>query len=136
MVRKLSIMAGLVAILAVSASDFAAARVAGRGAGGGRSASVHRNVNVNRNVNVHRNVNVNRNVNVHRNVNVNRRVGAGVGVGAVRPWVRRPYFGTVVGGVALGTMIAVTTVPAVPAPGLCWYWADPSQTQGYWDYCQ
>ena len=30
MFRKLSIMAGLVAILAVSASDFAAARVAGR----------------------------------------------------------------------------------------------------------
>ena len=120
MLRKLSIMAGLVAILAVSASDFAAARVAGRGAGGGRSAGVHRNVNANRNVNVNRRVGV----------------GAGVGVGGVRPWVRRPYFGTVVGGVALGTMIAVAAVPAVPAPGLCWYWADPSQTQGYWDYCQ
>ena len=36
MLRKLCIMTGLVAILAVSASDFAAARVAGRGAGGGR----------------------------------------------------------------------------------------------------
>jgi hypothetical protein len=23
-----------------------------------------------------------------------------------------------------------------PADGLCWYWVDPSQTQGYWDYCQ
>ena len=51
MLRKLCIMTGLVAILAVSASDFAAARVASRGAGGGRSAGVHRNVNVNRNVN-------------------------------------------------------------------------------------
>jgi hypothetical protein len=82
--------------------------------------------------NINRGGNVNRNVN--RNVNVNRHVG--VGGGAVRPWVRRPYFGTIVGGVALGTLIAVTVAPAAPAPNLCWYWVDPSQTQGYWDYCQ
>jgi hypothetical protein len=93
---------------------------------------VNRNANINRNVNVNRNVN--RNINVNRNVSVNRRVG--VGVGAVRPWVRRPYFGTIVGGVALGTIIAATAVPVVPAPGLCWYWTDPSNTRGYWDYCQ
>jgi hypothetical protein len=80
--------------------------------------------------NVNRNANINRNVN--RNVNVNRHVGGGV----VRPWVRRPYFGTIVGGVALGALIAATAVPVAPADGLCWYWADPSQTQGYWDYCQ
>ena len=49
---------------------------------------------------------------------------------------RRPYFGTVGGGVALGTLIAVSAVPPVPAPGVCWYWAEASQTQGYWDYCQ
>ncbi len=134
MLRKFSIVAGLAALLAVSASDFAAARSvhAGRSGGGHRSAGVHHNANVHRNTNVHRNVNVNRNVNVHRNVNVNRNVHVGV----VRPWVRRPYFGTIVGGVALGTMIAVTAMPPVPAPGLCWYWADASQTQGYWDYCQ
>jgi hypothetical protein len=82
--------------------------------------------------NVNRNANVNRNVN--RNVNVNRHVGGGGGV--VRPWVRGPYFGTIVGGVALGALIAATAVPVAPADGLCWYWADPSQTQGYWDYCQ
>ena len=23
-----------------------------------------------------------------------------------------------------------------PAPNLCWYWADPTMTRGYWDYCQ
>ena len=23
-----------------------------------------------------------------------------------------------------------------PAPGMCWYYTDPSQTQGFWDYCQ
>lgn len=76
--------------------------------------------------------NVNRNANVNRNVNVHGRVGVGV----VRPWVRRPYFGTVVGGVALGALIAATVVPVTPADGLCWYWVEPSQTQGYWDYCQ
>jgi len=53
-----------------------------------------------------------------------------------RPWSRRAYYGTVVGGVALGTLLAVAAAPAVaPAPGLCWYWADPYQTRGYWDYC-
>jgi hypothetical protein len=55
-----------------------------------------------------------------------------------RPWVRRPYYGRVIAGVALGTLIAVTAygvVPRRPAPDLCWYWADPSQTRGYWDYC-
>jgi len=44
-----------------------------------------------------------------------------------------------VGGVALGTMIAVTamgTVPAVPAPNMCWFRVDAVQTSGYWDYCQ
>jgi hypothetical protein len=100
-----------------------------RAGGGGGAAHVRTGGgNVNRNANVNRNVNRN----VHRNVNVHGRVGAGV----VRPWVRRPYFGTIVGGVALGALIAATVVPVTPADGLCWYWADPSQTQGYWDYCQ
>ena len=55
-----------------------------------------------------------------------------------RPWVRRPYYGTIVAGVALGTLIvvgAVGVVPVRPAPNLCWYWADPYGNQGYWDYC-
>jgi len=55
-----------------------------------------------------------------------------------RPWVRRPYYGRVIAGVALGTIIAVTAaglVPRRPAPDLCWYWSDPYQTRGYWDYC-
>jgi hypothetical protein len=136
------VMTAIAAIIAVSASDFAAARTAGRGGGGGRAAGAHGNVHANRggtahrNVSANHNVSANRNVHVNRNVNVNRNVHVGVGVGVVRPWVRRPYFGTIVGGVVLGTMIAVSVVPPVPAPGLCWYWADPSQAQGYWDYCQ
>jgi hypothetical protein len=72
-------------------------------------------------------------------------VGAGVGAGAiavvrpVRPWARRAYYGTVVGGIALGTLITVTAVavaPEAPAPNVCWYWTDESRSQGYWDYCQ
>ena len=56
----------------------------------------------------------------------------------VRVWTNRPYYGRVVGGVALGTIIAATAigaVPVAPAPNMCWYWADPSQSRGYWDYC-
>jgi hypothetical protein len=60
-------------------------------------------------------------------------------VGGYRPWYRRPHFGTVIGGIALGTIVAATAVgvaPAyAPAPGTCWYWADEYQSRGYWDYC-
>jgi len=55
-----------------------------------------------------------------------------------RPWARRPYYGTIVAGVALGALITVAAVGAVPprpAPNLCWYWADPYRSRGYWDYC-
>ena len=55
-----------------------------------------------------------------------------------RPWARRPYYGTIVAGVALGaliTVVAVGAVPPRPAPNLCWYWADPYRNRGYWDYC-
>ncbi|HUU67491.1 MAG TPA: hypothetical protein VMW57_09485 [Methyloceanibacter sp.] len=53
----------------------------------------------------------------------------------VRGWNRRPYYGTVIAGVALGTIIAATTAPRAPADNLCWYWTNPSKTRGYWDYC-
>jgi hypothetical protein len=52
--------------------------------------------------------------------------------------VRRPYYGTIIAGVALGTLITVAAVGAVPPrphPTLCWYWADPYAQRGYWDYC-
>jgi hypothetical protein len=55
-----------------------------------------------------------------------------------RAWVRRPYYGTIVAGVVLGTIVTVAAVgmiPRRPAPDLCWYWADPYQSRGYWDYC-
>jgi hypothetical protein len=56
--------------------------------------------------------------------------------GSVRSWAPRPYFGTVVGGVALGTVIAATAIPVAPAPNLCWIWTTPARTQGFWDYCE
>jgi hypothetical protein len=55
-----------------------------------------------------------------------------------RPWGARPYYGTIIAGVALGTLITVAAVgyaPPRPRPDLCWYWTDPSATRGYWDYC-
>jgi hypothetical protein len=51
------------------------------------------------------------------------------------PAYRPYYWGRIVAGVTLGTVIVVNTVPPAPAPDLCWYWTSPSQTQGYWDYC-
>jgi hypothetical protein len=71
-------------------------------------------------------------VTVHRDVHVHRTVV----VRPVRPWVVRPYYGAVIAGVTLGTIVVASTVPPAPAPTLCWYWADANQTQGYWDYCK
>jgi hypothetical protein len=66
-------------------------------------------------------------------------VGRPAYVRSYRPWSRRPYFGTILGGIALGSILTVAAVgvaPAyAPAPDTCWYWADPSMTRGYWDYC-
>jgi hypothetical protein len=95
--------------------------------GGGRA-----NVNVGRGANV----SVNRRANV--NVNVRRAGVAVVGRRPMRRWAARPYYGTVLGGVVLGTIIGVAiagTAPVAPAPNMCWFWTDPNYTQGYWDYC-
>ena len=51
-----------------------------------------------------------------------------------RHWNKQPYYGTVIGGVALGTILGAAAYSAVaPAPNLCWYWADPPMTLGHWD---
>lgn len=78
-------------------------------------------------------------VNVRRGPTVNINRGPTVVVRRpVRVWRHRPYYGRVVAGVALGTVIAATAVavaPRPPAANLCWFWSDASQAWGYWDYC-
>jgi hypothetical protein len=55
----------------------------------------------------------------------------------VKRWNRRPHYGSVVAGVALGTIIGVAAAGVAPPPrgNLCWYWSDLSKRSGYWDYC-
>ena len=110
--------------------------------GGAKAKSVNKNVTTKKNVNVNKKVNINKNVNVKKNVHVNRTVNVNRHVTysrGYRAWVRRPYYGTAfIGAVALGTVIAVTaahTIPVAPGPNACWYWSDPAETSGYWDYC-
>ena len=46
--------------------------------------------------------------------------------------------GAIAAGAAIGVVTAATAAPgcrAAPAPGMCWYYTDPSRTQGFWDYC-
>lgn len=63
--------------------------------------------------------------------------------GGVR-WVRPatygwPRGGAIAAGAAIGMVTAATAAAwagAAPAPGMCWYYTDPSRTQGFWDYCR
>jgi hypothetical protein len=104
----------------------------------------HAHVNRNMNHNVNRNMNVNRNVN--RNVNLNRNVrvgGVGYHGGVYRgAWAGRPYRwapgGAIAAGAAIGVIAAGTAVawaPPPPQPGLCWYYTDQTQRNGFWDTC-
>ena len=70
-------------------------------------------------------------------------VRPGYGGGGVR-WVRPatygwPRGGAIAAGAAIGMVTAATAAAwagAAPAPGMCWYYTDPSRTQGFWDYCR
>ena len=62
--------------------------------------------------------------------------------GAVRwarpGWYRWPAGGAIAAGAALGFVTAASAAAwagAAPAPGMCWYYTDPSRTQGFWDTC-
>jgi hypothetical protein len=81
-----------------------------------------------------KNVYVKKNVNVNKNIYVNK----GGKNWHVKHWNRKPYYGNIIAGVALGTLIGVTAAgiaPPPPAADLCWYWSNPYRNQGYWDYC-
>lgn len=60
--------------------------------------------------------------------------------GWARPgWYGWPRGGAIAAGAAIGMVTAATAAAragAAPAPGMCWYYTDPSRTQGFWDYCQ
>jgi hypothetical protein len=65
--------------------------------------------------------------------------------GVARPggWVRPAHYhwrpgGAIAAGAAIGFVAAATAAAwagSPPAPGYCWYYTDPSRTQGFWDVC-
>ena len=61
------------------------------------------------------------------------------GVRWARPgWYRWPAGGAIAAGAAIGFVAAASAAAyagAAPAPGMCWYYTDPSRTQGFWDSC-
>jgi hypothetical protein len=73
------------------------------------------------------------------------RGGAVVRPGVARPgrWVRPANYywrpgGAIAAGAAIGFVAAATAAAyagSPPAPGYCWYYTDPSKTQGFWDVC-
>jgi hypothetical protein len=67
--------------------------------------------------------------------------GAGVYRGGwARPsWYRWGAGGAIAAGAAIGVLAtgaAIAYAGQPPAPGLCWYYTDPSYRQGFWDACQ
>jgi hypothetical protein len=79
---------------------------------------------------------------VHR-PGVGRPVGRPVVVAPRAVWVGRPGWyrwnpgGAIAAGAAIGFVAATAATWAgpPPQPGLCWYYTDPSRTQGFWDAC-
>ena len=59
--------------------------------------------------------------------------------GWARPgWYRWGPGGAIAAGAAIGVLAAGAAVAyagSAPAPGLCWYYTDPSYRQGFWDAC-
>jgi hypothetical protein len=58
-------------------------------------------------------------------------------------WVRPANYywrpgGAIAAGAAVGFVAAATATAwagSPPAPGYCWFYTDPSRTQGFWDVC-
>jgi hypothetical protein len=60
--------------------------------------------------------------------------------GWARPgWYHWGPAGAIAAGAAIGVLGAAAVAawaPPPPSPGLCWYYTDPSQRNGFWDACQ
>src|ERR1700691_4421863 len=66
-------------------------------------------------------------------------VGGYCGGGARPGWYRWGPGGAIAAGAAIGVLAtgaAIAYAGQPPAPGLCWYYTDPSYRQGFWDACQ
>ena len=61
------------------------------------------------------------------------------GYGWARPgWYRWGPGGAIAAGAAIGVLAtgaAIAYAGQPPAPGLCWYYTDPSYRSGFWDAC-
>ncbi len=59
--------------------------------------------------------------------------------GWARPgWYHWAPGGAIAAGAALGVLAtgaAIAYAGQPPAPGMCWYYTDPSYRQGFWDAC-
>src|SRR3984957_2544185 len=68
----------------------------------------------------------------------------GVYRGGYGGWARPGWYhwgpgGAIAAGAAVGVLAAgaaAVYAGSPPAPGLCWYYTDPSYRQGFWDACQ
>ena len=80
----------------------------------------------------------------HRGGTVGGYRGAGVYRGGYGGWARPGWYrwgagGAIAAGAAIGVLAtgaAIAYAGQPPAPGLCWYYTDPSYRQGFWDACQ
>ena len=69
--------------------------------------------------------------------------GGGVYRGGYGGWARPGWYrwgpgGAIAAGAAVGVLAAGAAAAyagSAPAPGLCWYYTDPSYRQGFWDAC-
>ena len=67
----------------------------------------------------------------------------GVYRGGYGAWARPGWYhwapgGAIAAGAALGVLAtgaAIAYAGQPPAPGMCWYYTDPSYRQGFWDGC-
>ncbi len=69
--------------------------------------------------------------------------GGGVYRGGYGGWARPGWYrwgpgGAIAAGAAVGVLAAGAAAAyagSAPAPGLCWYYTDPSYRNGFWDAC-
>ena len=137
---KIALSVAMAATISLGAAGESYANV--RHGGGGGGGGVHRGGgNMNHNMNMNHNVNRNGNFNHNTNVNVNGHWNGGYYGNYHGGWNRSYTWlpgGAIAAGAAIGFIAAGTAVawaPPAPYPGLCWYYTDATQRNGFWDSC-